>query len=167
MFGNPVIVEGLAADTATPVGARSDTTGECLFGYGAGGHHESNPHRRARMNNMDRWIDPRVKRVKAASLQAYLRRRGWREVPSPRPQLVMFEEPAPRGETPLVQPVPADEGGSDTIEGIVRAITNLAALEDRYAVEVLNDILQEPVGEPVGVNGPTTRPASRRKSTRT
>jgi hypothetical protein len=47
--------------------------------------------------------------------------------------------------------VPANESGSDYRDGIVRVITNLAALEDRYAVDVLNDILRgQPHAEPNG-----------------
>jgi hypothetical protein len=95
------------------------------------------------MNNLDRWVDPRVGQVKAASLHAYLQSRGWRPRPSPRPQLLVFEEPPRRGGKPVVQTVPASEEGSDYVDGVVHAITNLAVLERRHPVDVLDDILQQ------------------------
>src|SRR5947209_331217 len=95
------------------------------------------------MNNLDRWVDPRVSQVKAASLQAYLRSRGWRPKPSPRPQLAVFEEPSPRNGKQVVQTLPASEESSDYVDGVVRAITNLAVLEGRHPVEVLDDVLRQ------------------------
>jgi hypothetical protein len=88
-----------------------------------------------------------VAQVKAASLHAYLRSRGWRPRSSPRPQLLAFEEPPRRGGKPVVQTVPASEEGSDYVDGVVRAITTLAVLEDRHPVDVLDDILQRQQGE--------------------
>jgi hypothetical protein len=103
------------------------------------------------MNNMDRWVDPRVAQVRTADVQRYLVARGWKPKPSPRPQLLMFEEPAGRERKPIIQTVPASERGSDYRDGIVRVITNLAVIEDRYAVDVLNDILRGQGGaEPNG-----------------
>jgi hypothetical protein len=99
------------------------------------------------MNNLDRWVDPRVGQVKAPSLHAYLGSRGWKRRPSPRPQLLVFEEPPARGARPVVQTVPACEEGSDYVDGVVRTITNLAVLESRQPVEVLEDILQHQRGE--------------------
>lgn len=107
------------------------------------------------MSNMDRWVDPRVKLVKAADLHAYLRARGWKVRPSPRPQVLLFEEPPGHEGKPVLQTVPAHDGGSDYTDAVVRAITNLAAVEDRYAVEVLNDILRQATAEAVPANGPT------------
>jgi hypothetical protein len=95
------------------------------------------------MNNLDRWVDPRVGQVKAASLHAYLRSRGWRPRPSPRPKLLVFDEPPGRNGQLIVQTVPASEGGTDYVHGVVRAITNLAVLERRHPTEVLDDVLQE------------------------
>ena len=94
------------------------------------------------MNNLDRWVDPRVRQVKAASLHAYLRGRGWRPRPSPRPQLLVFEEPPGHPGKPILETVPASEEGSDYVDGVVRVITNLAVLERRHPVDVLEDILR-------------------------
>src|ERR1700730_16850896 len=95
------------------------------------------------MNNLDRWVDPRVRQVKAAQLQAYLIARGWQPKPSPRSQVMLFEEPSGHEGEPVLQTVPAHDGVSDCTDAIVRAITNLAVVEDRSAVNVLNDILKQ------------------------
>ena len=102
------------------------------------------------MNNLDQWVDPRVRRVKAAGLHAYLLARGWRPRPSPRPQLRAFEEPQGANGKPVLQTVPADEEGSDYADSVARIITNLAVLEGRHPVEVLDDILQGQQGESGG-----------------
>jgi hypothetical protein len=108
------------------------------------------------MNNMDKWVDPRVNLVKAASLHAYLRARGWTPRPSPRPQVLLFEEPPGHAGKPVLQTVPAHERVSAYAEAVVRVITNLAAVEDRYAVDVLNDILRQASAETTGADGSGT-----------
>ena len=85
------------------------------------------------MNNWDKWIDPRVRQVKPADIQRYLLARGWRPISSPRRQLLFFEEPRGHQGKPVTQTVPASDGGSDYLDAVVRVITNLAALEDRFA----------------------------------
>jgi hypothetical protein len=115
------------------------------------------------MNNMDKWVDPRVRLVKAVNLHAYLLARGWKRKEFPRPQVLLFEEPDGAEGKPILQTVPAHEGVSDYTDAVVRVITNLATCEDRYAVDVLNDILQQVPVEPVSVHGPnSTRPRPRR-----
>jgi hypothetical protein len=42
-----------------------------------------------------RWIDPRLYAVRPDDLRAYLRHRGWQQVPSDRPGFLVFEEPEP------------------------------------------------------------------------
>jgi hypothetical protein len=111
------------------------------------------------MNNLDRWVDPRVRQVKAAHLQAYLIARGWKPRPSPRPQVLLFEEPSGHAGKPVLQTVPAHDGVSDCTDAIVRAITNVAAVEDRSAVDVLKDILRPASAEAVSANGPDDTPA--------
>jgi hypothetical protein len=110
------------------------------------------------MNNLDRWVDPRVGQVKVASLHAYLGSRGWKRRPSPRPQLAVFEEPPQRSGKPVVQAVPASEEGSDYVDGVVRAITTLAVLEKRHPVDVLDDILQHQQGDIGGAAAPENLP---------
>ena len=87
-----------------------------------------------------------------------------------------FQVPAPAvrpGGTPDFSDVPISRAGEvrrpemdtapedirDLAYAIIRVLTNLAAIEDRYAVDVLNDILQQTPVESVPANGPnTTRP---------
>ena len=41
-----------------------------------------------------RWVDPRVRQVKVANLQAYLLGHGWRLCPNPNRDLLRFERAA-------------------------------------------------------------------------
>src|SRR5260370_29137788 len=125
------------------------------------------PNRRAVMNNMDRWVDPRVRLVKAAQVQAYLIARGWKPKPSQRSQVLLFEEPSGHEGEPVLQTVPAHDGVSACTDAIVRVITNLAAAQDRSAVDVLNDILRQAPAEAVSANGPDdtrARPRTRKRA---
>jgi hypothetical protein len=98
-------------------------------------------------NRLTPWIDPRIFAVRVAQVESYLLRHGWKRRPSPRPQLLFFEGPQADDGEPILQPVPSAERGSDYVQRIVEVITNLALIEDRYAVEVLNEILQSVPGE--------------------
>ncbi|HYT88291.1 MAG TPA: hypothetical protein VEL76_06195 [Gemmataceae bacterium] len=101
-------------------------------------------------NRLAPWIDPRVKLVKVPDVETYLRRRGWEPVASPRPQMLLFKGPTGDDGEPIVQALPAAEVGSDYTQRIIEVLTNLAVVEDRYAVEILNEILE--AGE-TGDNG--------------
>jgi hypothetical protein len=93
------------------------------------------------MNGLRRWVDPRVTKVRVADVGAYLRRRGWTEQPAPRPQQVAFAGPGETvGERSIVY-VPSSEQFADYPQRILEVVTELAEIEDRYAVEVLDDIL--------------------------
>ena len=85
------------------------------------------------------WIDPRVARVRPAQAQAYLLRRGWTPLPTDGANLVPFEAPS-GADRPVVQ-VPLLEQARDYPQRVIELITDLALLEDRYAVAVLDDIL--------------------------
>src|ERR1700726_4693122 len=108
------------------------------------------------MNNMDKWVDPRIQLVKPANVQAYLLARAWKPKSSPRPQLLIFQEPPRHEGKPILQTVPACEGGSAYLDAIVRVITNLAALENRYAGDILTEILQQ-TSDSVPINGPASK----------
>jgi hypothetical protein len=86
------------------------------------------------------WIDPRVAQVRSAAAQAYLRLHGWNPLPPDQPHLLLFEGP-PGGEDSLTEQVPLLEQGRDYTQRVIELITDLALAEDRYAVDVLNDIL--------------------------
>jgi hypothetical protein len=88
-----------------------------------------------------RWVDPRVRSVRVADVQAYLLGRGWKRKPSPNPKTLIFEEPPIDGGKPFYQVIPASEDFSDYLRHITELITTLSEIEDRHPVELLNDIL--------------------------
>jgi hypothetical protein len=103
------------------------------------------------LNGLRRWVDPRVQIVRVADVQSYLRRRGWAQRAAPRPQQLAFEEPAGSPDGQAIVYLPASEHFADYPQRILEVITELAEIEDRYAVDVLNDILKQPGhGEPNG-----------------
>jgi hypothetical protein len=118
------------------------------------------------------WIDPRVEQVHVPAARSYLLSHGWKLKASPRPQVLLFEGPLDDDGEPIVLLLPATERtakerGSDYYQRIIELITSLASIEDRYAVDVLNDILRQPAdGQPI-VNGPgRARTTKRSKSAR-
>jgi hypothetical protein len=90
------------------------------------------------------WIDPRVAQVKVAGAKAYLLRHGWRPKPVPRPEVLLFEGPMADDGTPLTQVLPAAEHFSDYRMRMEDLIGTLGALENRYAVEILDEMLALP-----------------------
>jgi hypothetical protein len=97
------------------------------------------------------WIDPRVQQVRVADMRSYLLDHGWKPKPSPRPQIDLFEGPLDDDGKPIVLLVPATKKGRDYFQRIIELISSLAVIEDRYAVDVLNDILgQSAVANGVG-----------------
>src|ERR1035438_312627 len=90
--------------------------------------------------NADAWVDPRVTRVRAAGLESYLLAHGWKRVPHPRKQLMVFEGPLDDDGEPFILVAPSSERLRDFTSGIVRVIESLYVIEDRHAVEILNDI---------------------------
>ncbi len=101
------------------------------------------------LNGLRRWVDPRVPKVRIAELTAYLRDRGWTERPAPRPQQLAFDKPAGSDEGFVY--LPASEQSADYPQRVLEVITELAEIEDRYALDVLNDILTSQ--RPTGPNG--------------
>jgi hypothetical protein len=97
------------------------------------------------------WIDPRVAQVRSASAQAYLLQHGWKPLTAEQANLQPFEFPS--GEDSPVVLVPLAEEGRDYPQRVIELITELALAEERYAVEVLNDLLGQ-AGEIMGANGP-------------
>ncbi|MCI0464937.1 MAG: hypothetical protein L0Z62_49075 [Gemmataceae bacterium] len=102
-----------------------------------------------------RWIDPRLYSVRPEDLRAYLLHRQWKEVPSDRPGFLVFEEPVAGADGPLYQFVPETdwEGYAAQVYGLIAA---LAVIEDRYAGDVLTDILQLRAADSPAGNGPAT-----------
>jgi hypothetical protein len=98
-----------------------------------------------------RWIDPRLYSVRVPQLRSYLLSRGWQEVPADRPGYLVFQEPASEGTERLYQFVPESADWDGYPAQVYDLIAALAEIEDRYAGDVLTDILQEqPNGEANG-----------------
>jgi hypothetical protein len=112
------------------------------------------------MTFLNPWVDPRVRLVRPDHAKAYLFQKGWKHRPYARPQVLLFEGALSDDGNPIVQIVPLIEEADDYVEAVIRLITNLALLEDRYAVDVLNEMLQS---APTSVNGThveTVQPSS-------
>jgi hypothetical protein len=98
------------------------------------------------------WVDPRICSVRVPNVQAYLMARGYKFKPQPVAELLFFVRPIKGGEE--VRAIPASEDFDDYLQRIIDVITSLAAEEERYAVEVLEDILRQvPTETPLPSNG--------------
>ncbi len=98
------------------------------------------------MNGIEWWIDPRVAQVTVAEMQAYLLRQGWHRQPYPRPELLVFQGPEDDLGEPILQVLPSAENFADYRPRLVELLSALAAIENRSATEVLNDVLHQTAG---------------------
>jgi hypothetical protein len=108
--------------------------------------------------NYQVWIDPRVAQAKLEGVRSYLTQHGWTRQPYPRPEVQVFAGPLTDDGEPILLLVPATEALVDYRVAIEELISTLAVLEDRYAVDVLNDILQAGSAPPAanGAAAPVT-----------
>ena len=90
---------------------------------------------------MNPWIDRRVQLVRSAAAAEYLRHHDWDPVPCPNENVQMFAGPIADSGRRITQPVPLLEDAGDYVKRIVELITNLAIIEDRLAIEVLDEML--------------------------
>lgn len=90
-----------------------------------------------------RWLDPRLRQVRVANIVAYLRSKGWKPVPPDSQHDLVFQEPARGPEKPLYQWVPISEQRRDYLARIYELIAALGEIEDRYAGDILTDILRQ------------------------
>jgi hypothetical protein len=91
-----------------------------------------------------RWIDPRVRTLRLADVIAYLRYRGWKQVPPDREGSLVFQEPpnaGPKSER-FYQFVPDSEDYDIYPRLMFELLTGVAEFEDRQASEVIDDILR-------------------------
>lgn len=97
-----------------------------------------------------RWMDPRLRQVRVANIVAYLRSKGWKPMPPDSPHEFVFQEPDLAPDGPLYQWVPVTEQRRDYLARIYELLAALGEIEDRYAGDVLTDILrQSPESMPV------------------
>jgi hypothetical protein len=89
-----------------------------------------------------RWVDPRVKTVRLADLQAYLHHKGWTLKPNPNAHLLRYVEPSVKRGRPFYYMVPSSDDYDTFGMDVINMITTFSELEDRHPVELLNDILR-------------------------
>jgi hypothetical protein len=109
-------------------------------------------------NGLRRWVDPWLSGIRVADVEQDLRRRGWAQQPAPRPQRLTFAEPARTADERCVIYLPSSEQYADYPQRILEVVTQLAEVEDRYAVAVLDDILR--AREHAEPNGAARQPAT-------
>jgi hypothetical protein len=106
------------------------------------------------MNGMECWIDPRFEAVRVTQVQSYLFARGWEALPYPRSELLVFRGASDDAGQPILQILPAAETMADYRPRLVELITALAAIENRTAAAILDDMLANPsVDRPSPTNG--------------
>jgi hypothetical protein len=99
------------------------------------------------------WIDPRVFHLRPDAVQAYLLSHGWEYLgPAEVPDMLMFDTPRPRGDKPnVLLPLRCDDGAY--VQRLIDLVGDVALYEDRWAVDVVTDMLRQPVDSP-SPNGP-------------
>lgn len=92
----------------------------------------------------NRWIDPRITQVRPEMAQNYLLSRGWKLLgPAANPVMLMFEAPGGGDNAPTVLlPLRIDDGS--LLQRMIDLAAELSRFEDRWAVDVLSDILRQP-----------------------
>jgi hypothetical protein len=86
------------------------------------------------------WVDPRVKLIRSKQMIAYLRRQQWIEEGLVRKHFLCFRHPTKKSAVFL----PTLEDGDDYGLCIFEAVTELSRIEDRFAGDVLTDLLAQP-----------------------
>jgi len=115
------------------------------------------------MHQYRRWIDPRIRTLRVADVVAYLRRRGWTEVPPDRLSCRVFRAPAEvRDEDAVYEFVPESEGQDDYPLRMFELLSGIAEMENRQASAVIDDIVRTgALTEPNGaVQGASASPES-------
>jgi hypothetical protein len=103
------------------------------------------------------WIDPRVVEVRSKAAQAYLVEHGWKPLAADQPDLLPFAGPKSGKNSPIVR-VPLREQARDYSQRVIELVTDLALAEGRYAVEVLDELLQEKLDmAPIAGDGPKVK----------
>ncbi|MGH7223973.1 MAG: hypothetical protein ACRELF_12150 [Gemmataceae bacterium] len=99
------------------------------------------------------WIDPRILQVRPEAVRAYLHARGWEYLgPAVMPDMLMFDTPQPRDDKPnVILPLKLEHGSQ--VQRLIELIAEVALYEDRYAGDVLTDMLRQPV-DSIPANGP-------------
>jgi hypothetical protein len=105
------------------------------------------------MKFRDPWIDPRILQVQPEAVRAYLLAHGWEYLgPATVPDMLLFDTPEPRADKPnVLLPLKLEHGSQ--IQRLIELVTEVALHEDRWAVDVLSDMLRQPATA-APANGP-------------
>ena len=111
------------------------------------------------------WIDPRILQLHPEAVRAYLLAREWQYLgPAEVPDLLMFDTPQPRGDKPNVL-LPTSLDHPHQVQRMIDLVADVALHEDRYAGDVLTDMLQTASTTAAPANGPAasaqTQPATK------
>lgn len=96
------------------------------------------------MKFRDPWIDPRILQVRPPGAQQYLLRRGWKPLgpADSNVEMLLFDGPAEGDGNPLIG-VPVRMEQAPEVQRMIEMVTEVARFEDRYAGDVLSDMLRE------------------------
>ena len=93
----------------------------------------------------DPWIDPRILELHLEAVRAYLLRNDWEFLgPAAVPDMLMFDTPNPRGDKPNVL-LPLKLEYPEQVQRMVELVGDVALYERRWAVDVLSDMLRQPI----------------------
>ena len=83
------------------------------------------------------------------SAQEYLTRHGWKRIgPAANPELLRYEREGNANAPTLFVPIRTGSGAA--LQWMIDLVADLAHFEDRWAVDVLHDILQQPAEDTTG-----------------
>jgi len=94
------------------------------------------------------WVDPRVERVHPHQIEKYVLGHRWTARESGYSTVRVFEPPY-RAEYYPILSIWQDLTDPGYVDLVCRTITDIAKFEDRWAVDVLNEILAQPTDEPL------------------
>jgi hypothetical protein len=118
------------------------------------------------MKILNPWIDPRVAQLRPEVVRAFLMSHGWQEVgPAENPHLVRYEVAGDHRDAPtLFLPLGTDNGAA--LQWLIELIGELAVWEDRFAGDLLTDILQPAPNGAATDRAPTQTPNARCENAR-
>jgi hypothetical protein len=101
------------------------------------------------------WIDARIVQLRSEQATAYLQCHGWNLLgAAENPLFLMFEGPNPEPNSPpVLVPLKLDQGAM--LQRMVELVGEVAEYENRWAVDVLADMLSESADK-APTNGPAT-----------
>jgi hypothetical protein len=104
------------------------------------------------------WVDPRVLQLKATDAEAYLANHGWKPMTPYSTNVTAYSRSGDAADGPIVY-VPTRYEAIEYPQRMIELVAALAFAEDRWAVDVLSDILQAK-NAPTPINGTAAQQAT-------